>query len=73
MQYEPWMLAAMDDAGYNGIRDGHIEAVAEELLSIGRSDISRQELEAACERCGIDPDNFTQTDLDELEDALNRR
>ena len=72
MLFEPWMLAAMDDAGYNGIRDEHIDAVAEELLSAGITDISREDFEAACERRGIDPDNFTQADLDELEETLNR-
>lgn len=71
MLFEPWMLAAMDEAGYNGIRNEHIDAVAAELLSTGRTDISRADFETACERCGIDPDNFTQADLNALEDALN--
>lgn len=73
MQYEPWMLAAMDDVGYNGIRDEHIDTVAEELLNTGKTDISREDFEAACERCGIDPNIFTQEDLNELEDVLNER
>lgn len=72
MQYEPWMLATMDDAGYNGIRDEHIGTVAEELLRTGETDISREAFKAACSHCGIDPDNFTQADLNALEDALNR-
>lgn len=72
MLFEPWMLAVMDDAGYNGIRDEHIGTVAEELLRTGKADISREDFEAACDRCGIDPDNFTQADLDELGDMLNR-
>ena len=32
MCYEPWMLAAIDEAGYNGICDEHIERVAKKLL-----------------------------------------
>lgn len=71
MSYEPWMLAAIDGAGYNGIRGEHINAVAEELRSTGKTDISRGEFEAACARRGIAPANFTQADLDKLEDALN--
>ena len=29
--FEPWMLAAIDDAGYNGIRDEHLDRVANEI------------------------------------------
>lgn len=72
MQYEPWMLAAMDEADYNGIRDDHIDVVAEELLRTGKVAISRTDFEAACDRCGIDPDNFTRAELNELEEMLNR-
>lgn len=72
MLFEPWMLAAMDDAGYNGIRDEHIGAVAEELLRTGKTDIAREDFEAVCEHCGIAPNNFTQADLNTLEGALNR-
>lgn len=71
MIYEPWMLAAIDEAGYNGICDEHIEAVAEELLCTGLTEIDRETFRAACRRCGIDPDTFTQENLDALEDALN--
>ena len=72
MPFEPWMLAAIDRAGYNGIRQEHIEAVAEQLLRTGLTEISRYEFDAACRRCGIDADAFTQADLDQLEAYLNR-
>ena len=26
--FEPWQLGMIDEAGYNGINDGHIEKVA---------------------------------------------
>jgi len=71
MPYEPWMLAALDKAGYNGITDSHIDAVASEILKTGITQVSRQDFESACYRCGVNPDNFTQDDLDELEDRLN--
>jgi len=29
MPFKPWMLAAIDQAGYNGICQEHIEVVAE--------------------------------------------
>lgn len=72
MPYEPWMLAAIDQAGYNGIQDDHIHAVAEKILSTGITEVSRQDFDTACRRCGIDSDNFTQTDLDRLQERLNR-
>lgn len=72
MQFEPWMLAAIDRAGYNGIRNEHIDAVAAELRRTGLTEISRGTFDTACRRCGIEPGNFTQADLDELESALNR-
>lgn len=71
MFYEPWMLAAIDRAGYNGIRDEHIRAVAAELRHIGLTEIDRSTLETACRRCGVNLDNFTQADLDRLENVLN--
>ena len=72
MPFEPWMLAAIDRAGYNGIRQEHIEAVAQELLDTGLTEISRSAFDAACRRCGVDADTFTQADLDRLEACLNR-
>lgn len=37
MGFEPWMLAAMDDAGFNGITDEHIRRVAREIQEIGQA------------------------------------
>lgn len=72
MLYKPWELAAMDQAGYNGIRDEHIEAVAENLLRTGLMEIDRDTFAVACRRCGVDPACFTQADLDFLEETMNR-
>ncbi len=71
MSYEPWMLAAIDQAGYNGIRNEHISAVAAELLHTGLTEIDRNTFEAACRRCGVAPDCFTQEDLNKLECVMN--
>lgn len=71
MTFEPWVLAAIDQAGYNGIRCEHIEAVATELLRTGLTQSDRETFNTACRSCGIGPDNFTQNDLDEPEDMLN--
>ena len=42
--FEPWQLAMLDDAGYNGIRDEHIDRVAESLLATGLAGIDRSTL-----------------------------
>ena len=72
MAFQPWMLAAIDRAGYNGIREEHINAVAEEILRTGISSVSRQDFDAVCRRCGVNSENFSQEDLDRLQDRLNR-
>ncbi len=70
--FEPWQLAMIDEAGYNGIRDEHIERVARSLLSTGLADIDRSTFEYHCRKCGINPANFTQADLDRLQRRLNK-
>lgn len=69
MIYEPWMLAAIDQAGYNGIRDEHVQAVAEELLRTGLTETDCQTFSAVCRRCGVEPACFMREGLDELERA----
>lgn len=71
MGFEPWMLAAMDDAGFNGITDEHIRRVARDIQEIGQAYIDRQTFNRACFAVGVDPENFTQDDLDKLEEVLN--
>ena len=69
--FNAWQLNAIDETGYNGIRDEHIEKVAESLLSAGLTEIDRDTFEHHCYLCGIDPDNFTDDDLDILQERLN--
>ena len=71
MPFEPWMLAAIDQAGLNGIREEHIEAVARELLCAGLTEVSWEDFAAACRYCGVSPERFTQEDLDRLLERLN--
>lgn len=69
--FEPWQLAMIDDAGYNGIRDEHINRVSESLLSSDLTCIDHNTFDYHCHKCGIDYDNFTQTDLEHLQNKLN--
>lgn len=70
--FEPWQLAAIDDAGYNGIRDEHINRVTKSLLSTGLTEIDRYTFECHCYKCGIDSNNFTKADLARLQEKLNK-
>lgn len=69
--FEPWQLAKIDDAGYNGIRNKHIDRVAESLLATGLTEIDRSTFDYHCHKFGVDPNNFTQSDLDCLKERLN--
>ena len=64
--FEAWQLAAIDAAGYNGIREEHIDRVSGSLFSSGITEINQNTFEYHCHKCGINPDNFTQADTLEL-------
>lgn len=70
--FEPWHLAMIDAAGYNGIREEHIQKVARALLESGVKNIDRSTFERYCYSCGVNPSNFTQSDLNRLEAMLNK-
>lgn len=42
----------IDEAGYNGIRDEHIEKIVASLLSTGLTEIDRYAFESHCLKCG---------------------
>lgn len=69
--YQAWELAAIDDAGYNGIREEHIERLAGALVQSGLSHIGNEEFRYYCHKCGMNPDNFTQLDIDRLQRRLD--
>ncbi len=72
MSVDAWKMAMFDAAGYNGIRGEHIEAVAAEIEKLPQDVIDTADFRSACYRVGVDPDNFDQSDLDALQDYLNR-
>lgn len=69
--FEPWQLALIDQAGYNSITDNHISKVASSLKSTGLTHIDANMFSHHCRKCGINPDNFTQADLNRLQQKLN--
>jgi len=69
--FEPWQLGMIDQAGYNGIRAEHIRKVGDELNKLPYDDLDENDFRSACLRAGVNPNNFTQSDLDDLQEYLN--
>ena len=70
MSYKPWMLAAMEEAGYMDTSEGLISRVANELNRNSGDVIDTAQFRSACVSAGVDPDSFTQSDLDRLQQKL---
>ena len=70
--FEPWMLAAMEEAGYMDTNEGLISRVVNHLAKSPNDVIDTAEFRSACYSCNVDPDSFTQSDLDRLQEKLNR-
>ncbi len=66
MCFEPWILGALDEEGYNGIRDEHLSRVAKEIKASGATYVDTALFKRACYSAGVNPDNFTQADIDRL-------
>jgi hypothetical protein len=65
------VFAALDDAGHNGIRDEHIQRVANAILQSGYTEINDYLFSKICESCGIDSSNFTACDIQRLKEVIN--
>lgn len=63
--FKPWMLAAMEDEGYMDTSDGRINLIA-------NSPDDTAEFLSAYIACNVDPDSFTQSDLDKIQKKLNK-
>lgn len=70
--FEPWMLAAMEEAGIMDTKEGHINRVSNYLKNNATGDVSYSEFRSACNACNVNPDSFDQQDLDRLQYKLNR-
>ena len=68
--FDPWMLAAIDDAGYNGIRDEHLDRVADEIYKTGLFEIDRDTFDRACRREGVDSNLFDEESIERLKNKL---
>lgn len=71
MHYEPWMLAAMEEYGYMDTRTGRINRVARYLASQPEEYVGNEEFLRACNACGVSPEDFDRSDLEELQRKLD--
>ncbi len=69
--FEAWQLAAMEDYGLMDTNTGLINRVARTLAKSPNDSIDTDEFRSACYSCNVDPDSFTQSDLDQLQRKLN--
>lgn len=70
--FEAWMLTAMEDEGYTDTPNGLINRVAKQLAASPDDTIETDEFRSICISCGVDPDSFTKSDLDNLQRKLNQ-
>ena len=69
--FKDWQLAMMEDYGQTDTNTGLINCVARKLAQSPNDTIETAEFKSACYSCGVDPDSFTQSDLDQLQRKLN--
>ncbi len=71
MELKAWHLAALEEYGYTDTNDGLINRVARTLAGSPNDTIETTEFRQACLACNVDPDSFTQKDLEQLQRKLN--
>ena len=71
MAFKAWQLAALEEYGYMDTNDGLINRVARRLAQSPNNTIDTEEFRSVCIEVGVDPDSFTQSDLDKLQRKLN--
>lgn len=72
MPFQPWKLAAMEERGYMDTNDSLITRVALYLANSPNDVIDTAEFRQACIASNVDPDSFSQRDLQSLQRKLNR-
>ena len=69
--FKDWQLAMMEDYGLMDTNTGLINRVARHLARSPNDTIDTEEFRSACYSCGVDPDSFSQSDLDQLQRKLD--
>ena len=69
--FKDWQLAMMEDYGQMDTSTGLVNRVARRLAQSPNDSIGTAEFRQACVSCGVDPDSFTKSNLDQLQRKLN--
>ena len=72
MLFEPWMLAAMEEAGYTDTWEGCLNRLARCLNAQPEDCIGNEAFLRTCADCGVDPTSLDGSDLEELQRKLDR-
>lgn len=72
MAFKPWHFVAMEEYGLTDTSQGLVNRVARYLANSPNDEINTEEFRRACVACNVDPDSFTQKDLDQLQRMLNK-
>ena len=70
--FKDWQLAMMEDYGLMDTNTGLINRVARTLAQSPHDTIDTAEFRSACYASGVDPDSFTERDLEQLQGKLDR-
>lgn len=70
--FKDWHFVAMEEAGYTDTSEGCINRVAHYLAKSPNDTIDTDEFRSACYACNVDPDSFSQSDLNKLQKKLNQ-
>lgn len=67
-----WHMATAEEAGYGTTNTALINRVANYLAKYGSDNIGNDEFIKACYACNADPYSFSQKDLEQVQERLNR-
>ena len=65
-------MATAEEAGYGTTNTALINRVANYLAKYGSDNIGNDEFIKACYACNADPYSFSQKDLEQVQERLNR-
>lgn len=69
--FEAWQFAALEEYRLTDTDTGLVNRVARRLAKSPHDTIDTEEFRSACYASGVDPDSFSQRDLEQLQRKLN--
>ena len=68
--FEPWIFSAIEEDGCMDTSEGLINKVSKYLANSPNDVINTAEFRNVCIACNVDPDSFSQSDLERLQRKL---